>query len=114
VSGGSADGRASIARIWRGCTTADKADTHADYLREDGIRPLAATALGVQMLRADGPKRSELVTISWWESVEAMARFAGKNPRRIHHLPRDPEFLVPLPRSVRIMQFVFAAGCCGP
>ena len=37
---------------------------------------------------------SEFVTISYWESVEAISRFAGDDPRHIHHLERDAEFLV--------------------
>jgi len=37
---------------------------------------------------------TEFVTISYWESVEAMSRFAGPDPRRIHNLERDPEFLI--------------------
>ncbi len=32
-----------------------------------------------------------------------MARFAGDDPRRIHHLPRDPEFLLELPEAVQIL-----------
>jgi hypothetical protein len=30
----------------------------------------------------------------------AMSRFAGDDPRRIHHLARDAEFLIELPQGV--------------
>src|SRR3546814_5888155 len=53
------------------------------------------------MLREDRADESEFVTISYWESVEAMSRFAGDDPRRIHHLERDPEFLIELPEGVQ-------------
>lgn len=66
----------TIAHIWRGRTTADKADEYADYLYEHGIKPLEERALGVQLFREDGETASEFVTISYWESVEAMSRFA--------------------------------------
>ena len=66
----------TIARIWRGRTTRARAD------------------------------ESEFVTISYWESVEAMSRFAGKDPRRIHHLPRDAEFLIELPQGVQVLEIV--------
>ena len=89
--------RPTIARIWRGRTTAARADEYARYLYEHGIRPLEEKALGVQMLREDRATESEFVTISYWESVEAMSRFAGPDPRRIHHLERDAEFLIELP-----------------
>jgi heme-degrading monooxygenase HmoA len=101
---------ATIARIWRGRTKADRADEYAKYLYEEGIRPLEEKALGVEMLREDGREESEFVTISYWENVEAMSRFAGKDPRRIHHLKRDREFLVELPQSVQILNIVARHG----
>ena len=39
-----------------------------------------------------------------------MSRFAGKDPRRIHHLKRDPEFLVELPQRVQILNIVARHG----
>jgi hypothetical protein len=56
---------------------------------------------------------SEFVTISYWENVEAMSRFAGKDPRRIHHLARDPEFLIELPSGVQILEIVSSFGQTG-
>ena len=94
----------TIARIWRGRTTRAKADEYARYLHEHGIKPLEEKALGVQSLREDRDDETEFVTISYWESVEAMSRFAGKDPRKIHHLERDAEFLIELPRSVQILR----------
>jgi hypothetical protein len=93
---------ATIARIWRGRTSLDQADAYEAYLRETGIPPLERTALGVAMLRRDSGREATFVTISWWESVPAMARFTGASPTRIHHLPRDPEFLLSLPRRVEV------------
>ena len=81
----------AIARIWRGRTTRAKADAYAAYLYDEGIKPLEAKALAVQLLREDRAEESEFVTVSYWESVDAMSRFAGSDPRGIHHLPRDQE-----------------------
>jgi hypothetical protein len=102
----------TIARIWRGRTTRARADEYAKYLYEQGIKPLEQKALGVQLFREDREADSEFVTISYWESVEAMSRFAGKDPRRIHHLDRDPEFLIELPQSVQILDIVSTHGRC--
>jgi hypothetical protein len=101
-----------IARIWRGRTTRDKADEYAPYLYETGIKPLEEKALGVQLFREDRETESEFVTISYWENVEAMSRFTGGDPTRIHHLDRDPEFLIELPRSVQILDIVAGSGRC--
>jgi hypothetical protein len=105
--------RPAIARIWRGRTKAARADEYARYLYEHGIKPLEEKALGVQMLREDRADETEFVTISYWESVEAMSRFAGVDPRRIHHLERDAEFLIELPSGVQILGLVTAFGNTG-
>jgi heme-degrading monooxygenase HmoA len=103
----------SIARIWRGRTRRDRADEYEAYNYEAGIRPLMEKAMGVQTLREDRAEQSEFMTISYWESVEAMAAFTGADPRAIHHLPRDAEFLIELPREVQILQLRHSHGMTG-
>jgi hypothetical protein len=103
----------SIARIWRGRTRRDRADEYEAYNFEVGIKPLIEKALGVQTLREDRDEESEFVTISYWESIEAMATFTGADPRQIHHLPRDPEFLIELPESVQVLRLLTAHGRTG-
>ncbi len=61
-------------------------------------------------MREDRADESEFVTISYWESVEAMSRFAGKDPNRIHHLDRDAEFLIELPDRVQVLELVSSHG----
>ncbi len=103
----------TIARIWRGRTVAAKADDYAAYLYEHGIKPLEQKALAVQSLREDRATESEFVTISYWENVEAMSRFAGKDPRKIHHLERDAEFLIELPKEVQVLEITASKGVFG-
>jgi heme-degrading monooxygenase HmoA len=105
--------RPRIARIWRGRTPRAKADKYAEYLYEHGIRPLIEKALGVQQFREDREDETEFVTISYWESVEAMSRFAGSDPRRIHHIERDAEFLIELPESVQVLEITTFEGNTG-
>ena len=105
--------RPAIARIWRGRTTRARADEYAAYLYEHGIRPLEEKALGVQLLREDRDTDSEFVTISYWESAEAMSRFAGPDPRRIHNLARDPEFLIEMPDGVQVLTILTSSGDTG-
>jgi heme-degrading monooxygenase HmoA len=94
----------TIARIWRGRTRRDVADEYEAYNYEVGIKPLIEKAVGVQTFREDRADETEFITISYWENVEAMARFTGGDPTRIHHLDRDPEFLIELPRAVQILR----------
>lgn len=93
-----------IARVWRGRTRRERADEYESYNYDAGIRPLLEKALAVQTFREDRGAETEFVTISWWPSIEAMAAFTGGDPTQIHHLDRDAEFLVELPKSVQILQ----------
>lgn len=102
-----------VARIWRGATLPERADAYQAYNYEAGIKPLIEKALGVQCLRNDLPGRTEFVTISYWESVESMARFTGTDPRAIHHLPRDAEFLIALPEAVEVLHITASHGQTG-
>ena len=100
----SSAGRAKFARVWRGRTVKAKADEYQRYLLQNGIAPLEAKgALGVEMLREDRERETEFVTISYWESVEAMTGGGGADPHQAHHLVRDAEFLIELPRAVQIL-----------
>jgi heme-degrading monooxygenase HmoA len=105
--------RPAIARIWRGRTTRERADDYEAYNYEAGIKPLLEKAMGVQCLREDREEETEFVTISYWESVEAMSRFTGGDPTRIHHLERDAEFLIELPTSVQVLTIRHAHGDTG-
>lgn len=105
--------RPAIARVWRGRTRPAIADEYARYLLESGIPPLERTALGVQLLRQDRQDETEFVTVSYWESIEAMARFTGGDPRRIHHLDRDAEYLIAMPDGVQILEIVLSFGRTG-
>ena len=103
----------TIARIWRGRTRRERADEYEAYSLEAGIRPLIEKARGVQYFREDRETESEFMTISYWESIEAMARFTGGDPNRIHHLPRDEEFLIELPENVQVLRILTSFGKTG-
>ena len=105
--------RPTIARIWRGRTSRERADEYEVYSLEAGIEPLMEKALGVQYFREDRETETEFVTISYWESIEAMSHFAGSDPRKIHHLPRDAEFLIELPESVQVLRILTSHGRTG-
>jgi len=104
--------RPTIARIWRGRVLAERADDYEAYYM-DALPQLARAALGVQTLREQRGNEVEFVTISYWEDVAAMSRFAGDDPKRIHHLDRDPEFLVELPDGVQVLEIRSSLGHTG-
>ena len=92
----------TIARIWRGRTRPEIADTYESYLKVEGIPPLDKTALGVQLFREDREHESWFTTISYWSDLDSMTAFTRGEPTKVHHLDRDPEFLIELPESIQI------------
>ena len=99
-----------IARVWRGRTNPDVADEYEAYNYEVGIKPLIEKALAVQTFREDRQNETEFVTISYWESLESMSRFTGGDPSSIHHLERDKDFLIELPKSVQVLKIRHSHG----
>jgi heme-degrading monooxygenase HmoA len=107
------NGRPTIARVWRGRTRRDRADEYERYNYEVGITPLIEKALGVQALREDREDETEFITISYWASMEAMSQFTGGDPTHVHHLDRDAEFLIELPKAIQILQIRASHGDTG-
>ena len=103
----------TIARIWRGRTPRVRADEYEAYHFAAGIEPLLGMALGVQTFREDREHETEFMTISYWESVEDMSSFTGGDPTAVHHLERDPEFLIELPSQVQVVRLLSSHGVIG-
>lgn len=85
-----------IARIWRGATRAEDANEYIDYLRETGLRQYRATSgnEGAWVLWRPRRERAEFITLSFWESREAIQSFAGDNIERAVFYPNDDRYLV--------------------
>jgi heme-degrading monooxygenase HmoA len=70
-----------IARVWRGWTTPENADAYEQLLRETIFPRIAAKRVSgyrsIQLLRRRVSSAEEFVTIMWFESLDAVKRFAG-------------------------------------
>jgi heme-degrading monooxygenase HmoA len=85
-----------VARIWRGWTRSEDADAYVVYVEETGLREYRATPgnRGVWILRRPDGDRTEFVTLSFWESLDAIRGFAGEDLERAVFYPDDDRFLV--------------------
>lgn len=102
ATGAPAAEKRSIARIWKGRTLTAKAAEYEAYLLANGITKIRATPgnQGVRVLsRADGDK-TEFVVISFWESLDAVKRFAGEDYQKAVILPKDREYLIEVEPNV--------------
>jgi heme-degrading monooxygenase HmoA len=85
-----------IARTWTGVVRRADADAYADYIRETGFAEYGRTAgnRGAWMLRRDDGHRTEFITLSLWDSVDAIKAFAGEDIEAAVLYPEDERYLI--------------------
>jgi heme-degrading monooxygenase HmoA len=92
----------SIARIWKGLVREADAAAYLDYVRETGIRDYRATEgnLGAFLLKRETADGIEVATLTLWDSLDAIKRFAGEDYARARYYPEDDRYLVEKPAEV--------------
>jgi heme-degrading monooxygenase HmoA len=97
-----------IARIWRGATRDEDAEAYVEYLRHTGLKGYRETPgnLGAWVLWHTVEGRAEFVTLSFWESREAVRGFAGDDIDRAVFYPEDDRYLVDRELTVRHYEVV--------
>ena len=99
-----------IARMWRGVVRREDADEYTTYINETGIAEYTQTPgnRGAWMLRRDEGDRTEFVTYSLWDSLEAIRAFAGDDIEAAVYYPEDERFL--LEQDDRVKHYEIVAG----
>ena len=85
-----------ILRTWRGAVRADDAERYLAHQAGTGVREYRETPgnVGAVVVRRDRGDRVEVVTLSFWESMDAVRGFAGPDADRARFYPGDDELLV--------------------
>jgi heme-degrading monooxygenase HmoA len=85
-----------VARIWQGAVRAEDGGAYAQYIRDTGLAAYADTPgnRGAWMLRRDVGDRTEFLTFTLWDSLEAVKAFAGEDYETAVYYPEDERFLV--------------------
>ena len=85
-----------IVRMWRGAVRIGDVDAYLRYVQETGIDGYQRTPgnRGAWAMWAPDGDRAEIVTLSFWESWEAIKGFAGEDISRAVFYPEDDRFLV--------------------
>jgi heme-degrading monooxygenase HmoA len=70
-----------IARVWRGSALPERAEDYAEHLETSVLAELRQIDgfQGVQLLRKDSPETVEFIVLSFWESMDAIRKFAGED-----------------------------------
>jgi heme-degrading monooxygenase HmoA len=91
-----------IARLWHGAVPAEKGDAYHEFLLRTGVTDYKATPgnLGVHVFRRIEGDRAHFLLTSFWESEEAIRRFAGDDIEKARYIPEDSDYLLELEPSV--------------
>jgi heme-degrading monooxygenase HmoA len=85
-----------IARIWRGVVRRSDAEVYGADIGETGLAGYRAEDgnQGAWLLRRDDGERTEFITFSLWESLDAIRGFAGDDPDAAVYYPEDDRYLI--------------------
>ena len=85
-----------IARIWHGMTPAAKADEYLEFLNVSGVPDYQRTPgnRGVYVLRRLEGDRAHFLTLTFWDSLQAIQGFAGEDVEKAKYYPEDKDFLL--------------------
>jgi len=85
-----------IARVWRGEIRANQVDEYIAYIEATGggeYKRTPGNRGAWKMFRIDGD-RAEIVALSFWDSREAIERFAGPDIDTSVRYPEDEQYLL--------------------
>ena len=95
-----------IARMWRGWVRTEDRAAYLDYVEATGMAEYRRTPgnRGAHMLARDlDDGRTEIVTLSFWDSLDVVTGFAGDDVSRAVFYPEDDRYLVE--REVTVTHF---------
>ena len=93
-----------ILREWRAEIRRTNSEDYVSYIRSTGLADYRKTPgnLGALIaVREIDMERVEVITMSLWESWEAIREFAGDPPDRARYYPKDDEYLLTRPEKVK-------------
>jgi len=99
-----------ICRIWHGRTPRTKADAYAAFLEQRAIPDYRSVPgnIDVAVLRRDDGDVTHFLTVTRWESEQAISAFAGDDLLVAKYYPEDREFLLEFEPLVQHFNIVAA------
>lgn len=101
-----------IARIWHGVTPKSKADEYVEYLHRTGVPDYRAVEgnHGVHVLRRIEGEQAHFLTLTFWDSVEAIKKFAGEDFEKARYYPEDQDYLLEFEEKVSHYEVMFSSS----
>tara|TARA_R110001599_G_scaffold1889_4_gene9821 strand:- start:270122 stop:270436 length:315 start_codon:yes stop_codon:yes gene_type:complete len=91
-----------IARIWKGRTRPEHYEEYSQFMKERAIPDYKSTKGFVKLifLRRQEENYAYFDLITFWESMEAIKSFAGKDAEIAKYYPEDKKYLIDFPEKV--------------
>ena len=85
-----------ITRTWHGRTRTEHADEYLEFLERSGVPDYAKTEgnLSVKILRRIEGHVCHFWTVTEWDSVESIKKFAGEDFEKAKYYPEDRNYLL--------------------
>jgi heme-degrading monooxygenase HmoA len=85
-----------IARLWHGKVPSEKAHAYHKYLLATGLRDYGATPgnCSVSLLKKEEGNITHYYTLTYWEDINAIKKFAGEDYEKARYYPGDKDFLL--------------------
>ena len=102
-----------LARMWRGRVRTSDRDAYVDYIERTGMAEYRRTPgnRGAYMLARElDDDRTEIITLSFWDSAEAIRGFAGDDIEQAVFYPEDDRYLVDRETTVTHYEVVADGG----
>ncbi len=91
-----------ITRVWHGKTRAEHADRYLQFLLHEGIKGYGNTEgnISIRVWRKIENGFCHFYTVSEWESIEAIKKFAGEEYEKAVYYPQDSGILLEFEEKV--------------
>jgi heme-degrading monooxygenase HmoA len=99
-----------IVRMWHGRVLASQADAYLAFLEARAISDYRSVPgnISVQLLRREDGDVTHFITLTHWDSMEAIAAFAGDDVERAKYYEEDAAFL--LEYETKVVHYAVAAS----
>lgn len=98
----------SIMREWRGVIRRSHREEYVAYIEATGLagyRAIAGNQGAAIAVRDLDDARTEVRTLSWWDSFDSIREFAGSDIELARYYPLDDKYLLERPLKVQHYEY---------
>ena len=101
-----------VARKWHGIVPSEKTESYHNYLLKTGLKEYALIQgnRGVFLFKRTEGDITHFDTLTFWDSITAVKRFAGEDYQKAKYYPKDKDFLLEFEELVTHYEVLEADG----